>query len=222
MEHHFNVEVAKEVGVNAAVIMNNIVFWIQKNISDGNCIHDGKFWTYSTAKAMSVIFPYLTEKQIRTAIEKLVDAGYVETGDYSENRYARPTYYAMTEKAADIYGISCCENGQNEVTNLSIRENNLETSIYSKDRNINILNNNICKEVAKRFVRPSIEELQAYIQEKDLSVDAQQFLDYYESTGWMIGKKKMKDWKAAARNWSRRSRKEEPQKRGVYDGVLDF
>jgi len=54
------------------------------------------------------------------------------------------------------------------------------------------------------FVKPSIQELKAFKAEHDLSFDAAGFLDYYDSNGWMVGKSKMKDWKAAARNWSRR------------------
>lgn len=61
------------------------------------------------------------------------------------------------------------------------------------------------------FVKPTIEEIQAFIKENTLSVDAEYFRNYYESNGWMVGKVKMKDWKATLRNWSRR----EAQKPGV-------
>ena len=55
-----------------------------------------------------------------------------------------------------------------------------------------------------RFVPPTIEDVQKYIKDKSYSVDAERFMDFYESKGWMIGKNKMKDWKAAvrsARSW---------------------
>lgn len=53
----------------------------------------------------------------------------------------------------------------------------------------------------KPFLKPSLEELKKYINEKGASIDPQRFLDFYESKGWMIGKNKMKDWKAAVRTW---------------------
>ena len=55
----------------------------------------------------------------------------------------------------------------------------------------------------KRFIAPSIEEVQEYIDEKEYSVDAERFIDYYTGNGWMVGKSHMKDWKAAVRNWER-------------------
>jgi len=64
------------------------------------------------------------------------------------------------------------------------------------------------KERASKFVAPTIQEIRTFALDfhKLLSLDdasdyAQQFFDFYESKGWMIGKNKMKDWKAAARRW---------------------
>lgn len=54
----------------------------------------------------------------------------------------------------------------------------------------------------KRFTPPTLEELEAYKSEARLSVDCKNFLDYYESNGWMVGKNHMKDWKATMRRWS--------------------
>ena len=54
-----------------------------------------------------------------------------------------------------------------------------------------------------KFSPPSVDEVNMYCQEKGLSIDAQRFVDYYESNGWMVGRNKMKDWRAAVRNWGR-------------------
>ena len=58
-------------------------------------------------------------------------------------------------------------------------------------------------ETRTRFTPPTIEEVQAYCQERQNGVDAERFIDYYSSNGWMVGKNKMKDWKAAVRTWER-------------------
>lgn len=55
-----------------------------------------------------------------------------------------------------------------------------------------------------RFRRPSVEEVRAYCQERRNSVDAEQFVDYYESKGWRVGHNPMKDWKACVRTWERK------------------
>lgn len=55
----------------------------------------------------------------------------------------------------------------------------------------------------QRFVRPTIEELRAYIAEKGYSIDAEYFFNHYESVGWMRGKTKMKSWKATLATWNK-------------------
>lgn len=70
-------------------------------------------------------------------------------------------------------------------------------------------------EKARRFIPPSVEEVEQYCIERNNNIDAQSFIDFYESKGWMIGKNKMKDWKAAVRTWER-SRKQE-NKENVFD-----
>ena len=60
------------------------------------------------------------------------------------------------------------------------------------------------KKKGRSFVKPSIQEVSDYCRERNNNVDAQAFVDFYESKGWLIGKEKMKDWKAAVRTWERR------------------
>ena len=58
-------------------------------------------------------------------------------------------------------------------------------------------------EPQKRFTKPTIEEVQAYCQERNKGVDAQKWYDYYSANGWKVGKNPMKDWRAAIRTWER-------------------
>lgn len=59
----------------------------------------------------------------------------------------------------------------------------------------------------KQFKPPSVEEVKDYCIERNNNVNAEAFVDFYESKGWMVGKNKMKDWKAAVRNWERSENK---------------
>lgn len=56
-----------------------------------------------------------------------------------------------------------------------------------------------------RFVPPTIEEVREYCKERGNNVDAERFVDFYESKGWMVGKNKMKSWKACVRTWEKSS-----------------
>ena len=72
-----------------------------------------------------------------------------------------------------------------------------------------------------RFTPPSLDELNSFLKENSYSIDAQQFIDFYQSKGWMVGKNKMKDWRAAVRNWLRRNSETEKAK-GTPRTVDDY
>ncbi|MEI3504171.1 MAG: hypothetical protein V8Q42_11155 [Anaerovoracaceae bacterium] len=55
----------------------------------------------------------------------------------------------------------------------------------------------------KKFIPPEVQEVRAYCMERGNDVDPERFVDFYEANGWMVGKNKMKDWRAAVRNWER-------------------
>lgn len=78
--------------------------------------------------------------------------------------------------------------------------------------NINNSNNN---NKNNRFTPPTLDEVQEYCRERNNDVDAQRFIDFYASKGWMVGKNKMKDWKACVRTWERNNSnfKSKPQKK---------
>lgn len=67
------------------------------------------------------------------------------------------------------------------------------------------------KEKRKRFTPPTQEDIENYAGEKGIVIDAEKFMDYYASNGWKVGKNPMKDWKAAVRNWARRSDMDKPR-----------
>ena len=78
----------------------------------------------------------------------------------------------------------------------------------------------------KRFVPPTLAEVQSYVAQRQSPVDPQGFIDFYASKGWMVGKTPMKDWKAACRNaetWERWSRTEAsaPPKNGLAQALTD-
>lgn len=58
---------------------------------------------------------------------------------------------------------------------------------------------------ASRFMPPTVEEVTNYCNERKNNIDPEQFVDYYASKGWFVGNTRMKDWKAAVRNWERRN-----------------
>ena len=79
---------------------------------------------------------------------------------------------------------------------------------------------------ATRFAPPSVEEVAAYCRERGNTVDAQHFVDFYSSKNWMIGKNKMKDWRASVRTWEKRDGGQNqpaaiPEAKDYYEGWGD-
>lgn len=98
VKHRFSVSVAVEVGVNAAVVLENIAFWVRANRKAGRHKHDGKHWTYGSTRHFAELFDYLSEKQVRGALDKLITCGYVETGNFNRSAYDRTRWFTLTEK----------------------------------------------------------------------------------------------------------------------------
>lgn len=61
----------------------------------------------------------------------------------------------------------------------------------------------LIKPKVKRFTPPTVEQVLGYMNEKLMGdrLEAEKFVDFYASKGWLVGKAKMKDWKASVRNW---------------------
>lgn len=61
------------------------------------------------------------------------------------------------------------------------------------------------KEKSTRFIKPTVEQVKEYCKERNNSINAERFVDYYESRGWKVGNASMKDWKASIRTWEQRA-----------------
>jgi hypothetical protein len=130
-----------------------------------------------------------SRRKVTMALPNLVEKGLIIKID-KEVRGVHLCEYKVSPtcmgSASDAPGGSACH-----------APNNIE--------NINIDNNSLYKSGSSRFQKPTIEEIRQYCQESRLDVDAEQFFLFYESKGWMVGKNKMKDWKACVRTWEKSS-----------------
>jgi hypothetical protein len=79
--------------------------------------------------------------------------------------------------------------------------NNTSSSYVEHMENENENENLIEKKKVARFQKPTIEQLKEYMSEQGMNDIAENWLNHYEANGWMVGKNKMKDWKASVRTW---------------------
>lgn len=131
-----------------------------------------------------------------------------------ENRIEKNSIIIKKEK--ENYCLKEKDKSLGEDVSLSRNDNQVQSTFLADNENL------VCDEQQqkeRRFVKPTIEEITNYCKEHQYVLDAQYFIDYYESKGWYVGKNKMKDWKAAIRTWQR-NRNETPvkQQKPFVDG----
>lgn len=115
MKHIFDVNIAVELGVNAAIILENISFWVKQNESNRTNYHDGYYWTYNSRKAYLELFPYMGERQLNDAFKKLIDKGYIISGNYNTMKLDRTLWYTLTNKAKIALQ---CEGVQEDISHI--------------------------------------------------------------------------------------------------------
>lgn len=113
--HFFCVEEAERYGIKEAILLANIRHWLDKNKANKTNIQDGRVWTYNSRSAFAELFPYMSEKQIRIALNKLIEAGILLTGNYNKSAYDRTLWYSIDEPEyrADADAIFSESNGPN-------------------------------------------------------------------------------------------------------------
>ena len=139
---------------------------------------------------------------------------YIQSDRYKPTVYQREKSMLVVKqnkayKLADTESETVCiQNGykldtQVRLGKVSLGKDRLEIGKDSIDKE-NISNTHTPR---SSFVKPTVLELQNYSADRGYTdFDAERFYDFYESKGWFVGKNKMKDWKAAVRNWQRNSK----------------
>lgn len=95
--HYFDKRVAKKFTVNAAIVLNNIDFWIKANKEQNKreVFKNNRWWTYSTISDYSKVMSYFTVKQIRKGLDDLREAGILIKDCFNENSYDRTSWYTI-------------------------------------------------------------------------------------------------------------------------------
>ncbi len=168
---------------------------------------DGYCWARNSFLADKF---HVRPETVSKAVSALEEAGYIRLefeGQGKENR----RIYTLDEKVIpyDEKVKDPCEKSQGtldeNVKQINTSDNNIESiALQAADTPT--------PSRKKSFTPPTLEEVTAYCRERGNSIDPERFLDYYEARGWMIGKTKMKDWKAAVRTWEKRETKPKPKK----------
>lgn len=131
--YQFDAEMAVTYGVDEAIMIWNLQFWIEHNRANGMHLHDGRYWTWNSVEAFTEIFRFWTRGQIRRILKSLEDKGVIMTGNYNQSAYDRKTWYAFTDQFLQMH-LSKSANGYAE------NDKSFIDSSLSKESSENIIN----------------------------------------------------------------------------------
>lgn len=146
--HSFYVHDAEKHGVEKAVILYNLRFWLEKNHASNKNLHDGYYWTYNSAKAFAVLFPYYTARKIERLLRQMENDGLILSGNYNKAGYDRTKWYSMPEFSLRSLDNSQSPNMENAISksgecnlqNCSMESPNMENAFSKSEAPIPDIN----------------------------------------------------------------------------------
>lgn len=173
---------------NTVILALNALEQLQMIVTDGACFRIAGWEEYQNVEGLDRIREQ-TRKRVaahrQRQAQKALPAGNV-TCNVSETQCNAP------------------EEEREEDLDIRIKNDNMGDPADAPERK---------RSTRKPFIPPTVEEVSTYCTERGNSIDPEAFVDFYASKGWMIGKNKMKDWKAAVRTWEQGDKR-----KGVKNG----
>jgi len=128
---------------------------------------------------------------------------------YEVSRGAVQNWLKMLDDNGYITRVLIYRQGSKEILSRYIKlVDKPSLKICTDNTNINITNTNLTDSNKKAFFKkPTFDEVKNYCILRKNNIEAEAFIDFYESKGWQIGKEKMKSWKACVRTWESREKK---------------
>jgi len=170
-----------EITPNAKLLYAEITALLQMN---GVCFASNQYFSKLYGKNKVTISRWISELKRKGFIK--INFTYKEGSKEIANRYIQICYEGISKNDKEVLAKMLKNNN-------TINNNN---TTYSNKK--------------ERFKKPNIDEVKDYCLERNNNIDAEAFIDFYESKGWMVGKHPMKSWKACVRTWERRE-KDKPQ-----------
>lgn len=216
--HYFDVDVAQRCGVNAAILLSDIQYWCERSKGDPAHLRGGRVWMWSSWQGFAERHPYLTVRQIRYALGRLIAEEVVLTAQYSDRALDRTIWYSPADStivanALDNSG-ECigqqCRIQKTPVAN-AFDKSGVPTTIHYKKTLENTLETNrdnvggnryvsppnvVAREEEEKPTHPTIDQAREYARAAGLRVDAEAFVRVNEASGWKDTQgRPIRDWK---------------------------
>ena len=217
MEHNFNIDIAIKYGVDEAIMINHLFFWILHNEANEKNLHEGYYWTFNSVSAFEKIFPYWSRRQIDRVLKSLETKGLILTGNYNKSAYDRTKWYTLTEPILKELKTGVVKI-VNDISPNREMENTKNVNDISPNGETNTIYNTYNKkQIKKQYIYIQNADLVKITQEqynsltttypKSMIDDLIMDLDNYIANG---KGSKYKDHYRVLRTWARKKHKETP------------
>lgn len=180
----YDTDVAMMLDLNCAAVYSLLKGWIKHNQNNNQNFHDGRYWTFNSVKAWSLDLPFLSEKQIRIALEKLENAGLVITGNYNKKSFDRTKWYSVNPppnrqmQLPNRANVNAPEGNTIPIINTIINETDINDDDDEGDKKFSKNNNQDIAKVFKSYeseigVLTSLigNEIKAFLEQDNVSPD---------------------------------------------------
>lgn len=190
----------REIGANGAVICGKVITLCGEQNTPCELSND------YLCELLNISLPTLLD-----LLSLLQERGYIIRNS-SRGRGNKTTYQKgkeilpfIVQKKVKNFNLLCAEKGKEILPKYNNIINNKEKNILKKETPTIM---------ATKFKKPTLEEVQAYCEQRGNNINPQSFIDFYESKGWVVGRSPMKDWQAAVRTWEQRETKQKQNNNG--------
>ena len=94
----FDAALAQKIGLNEAIVLSQIRYWVDRNREADRNYHDGKYWVYNTFEQWQEQFPWWSVRTLKSVFKSLENNGYIVAGHYNQKGYDRTKWYTLSEE----------------------------------------------------------------------------------------------------------------------------
>lgn len=109
----FDVDLALAIGLNGAIVVAQILYWMDINQRDGKNLIDGRYWVYNTYEEWHIQFPFWSVRTIKTIFQSLEDLGLLRVGRFNKLNLDRTKWYTVDEEVVFRLCNSCTMDSAN-------------------------------------------------------------------------------------------------------------
>ena len=147
MVHSLNVDFALRYGIEGAIIIEQLYWWLHKNACESDMIKDDRVWCYFSARGLTKYIPYMSSQKLRRELKKLEDAKVVMVGNFNKSPINQTLWYSFTDKF-----LSELNDANYDISDFSKMKN----AIFNSEKcNKTIINNNLIEDNIKEDKKES-------------------------------------------------------------------